>query len=142
MPVLQAPGLRQGRVREAGVSPAEKDARLCPRRDSSDYPFRLVTNSPERGCCRMSQVGSSSPGAQHGKRKCADPFQGAGQLGGGVLSCLRRTPESLRTTFSALAQLGEREAGTRALFIGAQPRRFLVPSSTRRLGGKGGEGVQ
>lgn len=46
-------------------------------------------------------------------------------------------PESLRTTFSVLAQPGEREAGTRALFIGAHVRLGLASSSTRRLPGKG-----
>lgn len=91
---------------------------------------------------RMSQVGSSSPGAQHGKRKRADPRQGAGQLGRrGPLLPAPRAPVPAHNFLCPRAAGRARGGHTRAIYRSAASAvpGFQLNSQAR---GKGGEGVQ
>lgn len=111
--------------------------------DASDSHFRLVKKIPQTWC--HPEVGREAAASQVPRTESADSqdqVQGAGRCvqgswSGGVLSCLASRPQSLRTTFSSLAQPGEREAGTRALFIGAQRPAGLAYRATRGLREKG-----
>lgn len=103
---------------------------------------------------------SSRPGvsrARAGKQRPAGSPARKAHIGGGsaraqaavprgpLLPAPRLAPESLRTTFSVLAQRAEREAGTRALFIGARrpagPGPGSAPGGGSRERGGGSPGT-
>lgn len=136
-PVQSGAGLRRGRATEAGAPPAGKNARLCSRPGLQRLPLSLCQKIPPGpGSLGHGQVSSGRPGPRHGKRTLAGAVPGRRRLCPGVRSCPRLAPESPRTTFSVLAQRAEREAGTRALFIGA--RRPAGPGPGARLSPRGG----
>lgn len=88
------------------------------------------------------QVGGSQRGPGHGEHKFAGsaPGRRAARRRGPLPAAAAR-PESLRTTLSVLAQPGGRQAGTRALFIGARRPAGSASSSPRGLPGKGEKGA-
>lgn len=117
-----APGWRQGWVTEAeGVSRSGKNARLCSWPGLWRLPLSLGRKFP-RPWRRWMSAGRQ-PVAGRPARKAQICGIGSKAQGGSPAGCSPAgavRPESLRTTLPVRARAGEREAGTRALFIGAQ----------------------
>ena len=137
--VLFPSGLRQERVTQAeGVSRTEKNARLCSWPGLWRLPLSLSQKFPR--AWRRSMLASRQQLAGRPARKaqiCRISSTAQGRSPADCPPAGAARPESLRTTLPVRARAGEREAGTRALFIGAQrPGLWLPaqPSSSRERG--------